>query len=448
MIYLNNGGDFHMSNLLALLANLFAVIDVIKNLIKKLSPALKLFAIIVIVAVIAFIGKKTLQFDQVPDITQVLLNNYTIDLTIGDTEELSATVVFTDNTKGNNVIWISNNEEVVRIDESGKLTALSIGSAVITAQASNGKSTEIANCTINVTHSDTNSPQEGQQDPEGSNSVAPTQSQPEATPDGQDDHPDPGNQSPTAEPTQAPPTITPHIKKLSNWVDKLPDGMTPVNTRTLYSYRDNKRETTESDSSQLSGWTLYGSEVRYTSDWSAWSDTPYYQSDTCEVRERSILDQPGHTQYQYGRWYNTNRGKDDWCKEYSESSGGSAELQYSEWFDSELSVRRQHNWCGFSDAEHPSHIGVAHYNEHGPCWVDYIDPYNSEASWYWLNSTRTVAPTYKTQYQYRNKKTVYLYEQYIRQENWSDWSVQSVDANADKRDVRTKTQYQYEYYSS
>ena len=85
-----------------------------------------------------------------PEITQVVLNNYAINLNTGDSESLSATVLFSDNTTAHDAIWISNNVEVVHIEENGQITALSAGNATVTAQASNRKSTAYAECIVTV----------------------------------------------------------------------------------------------------------------------------------------------------------------------------------------------------------------------------------------------------------------------------------------------------------
>ena len=103
--------------------------------------------------VIAIVGISILKYCGflAPKITQVVLNDYAVNLTTGDIESLSATVLFSDNSTGHNVIWISNNTDVVHVDENGQITALSAGSAIITAQASTRRSTAYAECSITVT---------------------------------------------------------------------------------------------------------------------------------------------------------------------------------------------------------------------------------------------------------------------------------------------------------
>lgn len=68
----------------------------------------------------------------------------------GDTGALSATVLYSDNSVGDDVRWVSSNRAAVLIDEEGRLTAVAKGESVITAQASNRKSAERAECIVTV----------------------------------------------------------------------------------------------------------------------------------------------------------------------------------------------------------------------------------------------------------------------------------------------------------
>lgn len=86
----------------------------------------------------------------VPAVTQVTLNSDSLSLQTGDTASLVATVLYENNTTGGEVLWVSSNESVVQVDESGQLTALAAGTSTITAQASNRKSTVQAACTVTV----------------------------------------------------------------------------------------------------------------------------------------------------------------------------------------------------------------------------------------------------------------------------------------------------------
>lgn len=86
----------------------------------------------------------------IPEITRVMLSDDVLNLTTGDVQALSATILYDDNTEGDEVHWASSNRAVVQVDDNGQITAVSAGSAIITAQASNRKSTMSAECNITV----------------------------------------------------------------------------------------------------------------------------------------------------------------------------------------------------------------------------------------------------------------------------------------------------------
>lgn len=83
-------------------------------------------------------------------VTEVTLNENSMEIRIGDTETLSANVLYSDNTVGHDVLWVSSNKAVVCVDENGKLTALAEGTATITAQAASNNTTARAQCDVTV----------------------------------------------------------------------------------------------------------------------------------------------------------------------------------------------------------------------------------------------------------------------------------------------------------
>lgn len=147
-----------MGDPIGLGANLLAIVSAFKDpkeLVAKLRGLSKrqkvltgllliLILGIIILAQAFFSGAFT------PTITQVMLSDYSLSMSTGDTGALSATVLYSDNTESSDVLWVSSNKAVVQVDENGQLTALAAGSATITAQAANRKSTEIAECIITV----------------------------------------------------------------------------------------------------------------------------------------------------------------------------------------------------------------------------------------------------------------------------------------------------------
>lgn len=81
------------------------------------------------------------------EVTSVKLNKATLNLKVGKTGKLSATVR-PDSAADKSITWSSSNTDVASVSSSGTVTAKKAGTAVITATATNGKS---ASCTVTVT---------------------------------------------------------------------------------------------------------------------------------------------------------------------------------------------------------------------------------------------------------------------------------------------------------
>jgi uncharacterized protein YjdB len=80
-------------------------------------------------------------------VTSVSLNKTSLNLMVGDTETLSATIYPSDATN-KNVTWKSSNTSVATV-QSGKVSAVGVGTAQITATTNNGS--KKATCTVTVT---------------------------------------------------------------------------------------------------------------------------------------------------------------------------------------------------------------------------------------------------------------------------------------------------------
>lgn len=140
-------------------ANLITIISAFKNpgdLVRAFRGLRRRQKILVAALLIAIMGAIILVWASVtgaftPTITQVMLSDDVLNMTTGDVEALSATVLYADNTVSDEVHWASSNKSVVQVDDNGQLTAVSAGSATITAQASNRKSIMSAECIITVT---------------------------------------------------------------------------------------------------------------------------------------------------------------------------------------------------------------------------------------------------------------------------------------------------------
>lgn len=83
-------------------------------------------------------------------VTQVALSQDHLTMNVGDTATLTATVLYSDNTSGHDVLWTSDNAAVVRVQADGQLFAVSNGTATITAQAAKNNSAERVTCLVTV----------------------------------------------------------------------------------------------------------------------------------------------------------------------------------------------------------------------------------------------------------------------------------------------------------
>ena len=80
-------------------------------------------------------------------VTGITLDKTEASIKIGSTSKLNATVT-PDNAENKNIIWSSENSDIVSVDESGNITAKSIGTAVVTATTEVGNFT--AKCKVTV----------------------------------------------------------------------------------------------------------------------------------------------------------------------------------------------------------------------------------------------------------------------------------------------------------
>ena len=81
-------------------------------------------------------------------VNSITLNATSVNLAVGGTTQLTATVKPTDATD-KTVTWSSDNESVATVNSSGKVTAISAGNATISCMANDGSGVE-ATCNVNV----------------------------------------------------------------------------------------------------------------------------------------------------------------------------------------------------------------------------------------------------------------------------------------------------------
>ena len=84
-------------------------------------------------------------------VSDIQLSHTSLDLQEGETAQLIATVIPSDATD-KNVVWNSDTPSVATVDQSGLVTAVSSGTAIITATAQDGGKT--ASCTVSVVNID------------------------------------------------------------------------------------------------------------------------------------------------------------------------------------------------------------------------------------------------------------------------------------------------------
>ena len=85
-------------------------------------------------------------------VTSITLNTEQLTMEYGTKEQLTATVA-PDDADNLGLTWTSDNEEVATVDESGLVTAVSEGTATITATANDGSDVS-ASCVVTVTFID------------------------------------------------------------------------------------------------------------------------------------------------------------------------------------------------------------------------------------------------------------------------------------------------------
>ena len=83
-------------------------------------------------------------------VTNVTLSEDSLTMNIDETHSLIATVLYSNNSISNDVLWSSSNNSIATVDQNGLVTALSDGNATIIVQASKNNSTEIAECTVSI----------------------------------------------------------------------------------------------------------------------------------------------------------------------------------------------------------------------------------------------------------------------------------------------------------
>ena len=83
-------------------------------------------------------------------LTSISLNKATLTLTVGQSETLTATISPSD-AADKDYTWSSNSTDVATVDANGKVTAVAVGTATISATANNGSGVKGV-CAVTVTN--------------------------------------------------------------------------------------------------------------------------------------------------------------------------------------------------------------------------------------------------------------------------------------------------------
>ena len=274
--------------------------------------------------------------------------------------------------------------------------------------------------------------------------------------------------SASTKPTEAPATW-------SDWVTTLPSSVSSdsyqIETRTQY--RSRIRETTTSNNSSMSGWSLYDTKSSWSSygAWSDWSTTAVSANDSTKVETK--------TQYRYAdKQYTTSTSSSlsGWTQ-YDSSTSWSDYGSWSSWQNSSVSAsdsrqvetRTAYGYYYFQCPACGAHMHLWSYTCFtwaGGCGQAVIP----ESSWHEIWSTTSWDNaglkdwygtgkyyTYingelvfkwddgnggpRTQYRYRDRSKITTYY-YWKWSDWSSWS-DSVYTASDSRKVENRKLYRY-----
>ena len=206
-----------------------------------------------------------------------------------------------------------------------------------------------------------------------------------------------------------------------------------------YHYRT-KTVKTVSEPLTESGWILESSNTQESlwGSWSAWSDQPFYASDTREVETQQVQISQGSTQYRYGRYKSTNCSKGTWYhfsdvtakREY----GGTWTPNYTSWSSTRHSVTD----ANYGYAVNNNSLGTGVYNSSKNRY--YWNRYSIGGVNYWWEEVQTTPAEFKTQYRYRDKLPGAASYTYYKWSDWSPWTG-TYAASDSNTEVETRTVY-------
>lgn len=189
-----------------------------------------------------------------------------------------------------------------------------------------------------------------------------------------------------------------------------------VEEKTQYRYSD--RQTVRSSSPNYPGYTYTGKQITSWTNWSDWSRTPVYASETRHVKTRDIPPVT-QTQYHYERWRSDGF--------YGSDGRWIYQIGYHEGY---FSGRYCYHYEEVTSSTKLSSSGF--YDDR------YGYMYNSGLYFNETPITVEVTPGY-TEYQYQDAIYTYYFERWTDMSEWQDAYV----AATDDRRVETRTVYNY-----
>lgn len=323
-------------------------------------------------------------------VKSITLNYTSKTLLVGNSFSLSATIAPT-NATNQSVSWSSSNSGVASVNADGTVTAVSAGTATITVSANDGSGIK-ASCTVTVEKPDPDAGKVTVPNIVGMNeSQAKTALQNEGLEVGSITRRHDTSKTNGVITSQG----TASGKKV---VAGTSVDIVVCDNTIVYAYRTKNTDTTESESSSLSGWTCTGSYYTAWSDWSAETTNPGTQSELREIdagRRVYTYNMSGYAEPVAMEGYAYEPGDND------------ATLMYPgvKWIQAFLK-QRYRDWSGAIDGIYGQDTWNAVYtyqsdkglNVDGLAGVNTITAMKNE-----VNSS------YYTVYKYRTRKKYYTY---------------------------------------
>ncbi|MDO4542974.1 MAG: InlB B-repeat-containing protein [Clostridia bacterium] len=198
-------------------------------------------------------------------------------------------------------------------------------------------------------------------------------------------------------------------------------GDSIVQTKTQYRTKTLQFSEWTTSTSYLD-WELYQTSTQKSewSAWSAWQDAEIVASENVDVETRQAEATAAYTQYRYGRYKSTNCSKGTWYHSNDISAksryGGTWYLNYTNWSTTRHGTSS--TWAVYTTKNNT--IGNGIYSNRSGNWRYWWHKYTVSNSTYYWEESRQIPATYKTQYRYRTREDIPIY-QYAAWTDWSEW---------------------------